>query len=374
MACELAGRISSQAVAPFRIPRALFYSFSLALLALGLVAVRYRLEGRLDLHPPMAAILKQLLRASPPDLEKLARLIPKPSEEEKQDVEEPEESRDGKPQKGDPSQRQATKSSGAQKAEKQNTGQGQQEAKNQEQPGDSMDENDTSGQNSDAQQNSGQRNATAAQQGQSRSGQRDEKSASNSSSDGESGAFSKMRDALSQMLSMLKPSPGSGSRQQISANRGGKSRGGERKGQSTPQEGSSSDDASGAEGSEAPQPGAAKSGSGQGKDSDSAKQAASGAGNNDGKKDIRDAEMLQAMGKISTIFGKRSENMSGTAEVEVVSGNQQLATGYETKAVRHTDAHAAADRDEVPIELQNYVKRYLSSVHTAGEARRAKTK
>ncbi|MBZ5581530.1 MAG: hypothetical protein LAQ30_04860, partial [Acidobacteriia bacterium] len=92
------------------------------------------------------------------------------------------------------------------------------------------------------------------------------------------------------------------------------------------------------------------------------KQPGSGIGNQDGSKDIKQAEQLAAMGKISEILGRRSANLSGEVTVEVQSSRQQLRTPYAARDSRHTEAGAEIGRDEVPLALQPYVEQYFEQV------------
>ena len=94
----------------------------------------------------------------------------------------------------------------------------------------------------------------------------------------------------------------------------------------------------------------------------------SGIGKNDGNKDLKDAEQLAAMGKISEIIGKRSANLTGEVMVEVPSGKQQLRTPYAQRRATHVEAGGEINRDEVPLELQNYVQHYFEEIHKTAPA------
>jgi hypothetical protein len=95
----------------------------------------------------------------------------------------------------------------------------------------------------------------------------------------------------------------------------------------------------------------------------------SGMGKSDGDKNIKDAEQLAAMGKISEIFGKRAAEIQGEMSVEVPSGNQRLKTGYTSTSANHQGAIADANRNEIPLAYQPYVQRYFDEVRkTAAKA------
>lgn len=91
--------------------------------------------------------------------------------------------------------------------------------------------------------------------------------------------------------------------------------------------------------------------------------AKSGMGKQDGNKDIELAQQQEAMGKISELFGKRAQNIQGEIMIEVSSSKSQaLKTGYSGKNAAHSDKGGIIRRDEVPIELQNYVQKYFEEI------------
>jgi hypothetical protein len=92
-----------------------------------------------------------------------------------------------------------------------------------------------------------------------------------------------------------------------------------------------------------------------------------GAGSEDGAKDIREAEQLAAMGKISEIIGKRAADLSGEVSVEVESTNQQLRTPYASRKASHAAGGAEIGRDEVPVAVQSYVEQYFEMVRKQGK-------
>ncbi len=85
----------------------------------------------------------------------------------------------------------------------------------------------------------------------------------------------------------------------------------------------------------------------------------SGAGSEDGNKAIQEGQELEAMGKISVIFGKRSQDISGTATVEAVSGRSDLSTPYVTKRAEHHSVEDSAAHDQIPLEFEAYMQRYF---------------
>jgi hypothetical protein len=107
--------------------------------------------------------------------------------------------------------------------------------------------------------------------------------------------------------------------------------------------------------------------SSQGRSSDSLPEkgadAHSGIGRQDGDKAVKEAEQLQAMGKLAEIIGKRSASLTGDMTVETPSGKQQLKTAYSQKLGRHTDAGGEINRDEIPLSDQQYVREYMELIH-----------
>ncbi len=93
----------------------------------------------------------------------------------------------------------------------------------------------------------------------------------------------------------------------------------------------------------------------------------SGVGKQDGNKDTQLAEQKEAMGKLSEVLGKRALNVQGEVMVEVNnSKNQQLKTPYVNRSAQHADSGGEVSRDEVPLELRDYVQKYYESVRKPG--------
>lgn len=109
----------------------------------------------------------------------------------------------------------------------------------------------------------------------------------------------------------------------------------------------------------------------QGRSSDSMPEkgpdAHSGIGRQDGDKNLKEAEQLQAMGKLAEIIGKRSANVTGDMMVETPSGKQQLKTAYTQKLGHHSDSGGEINRDEIPLADQQYVREYMELVRKQGK-------
>jgi hypothetical protein len=94
----------------------------------------------------------------------------------------------------------------------------------------------------------------------------------------------------------------------------------------------------------------------------------SGAGRNNGRKDLRDAEQLKALGKLEEIIGKRSASVTGDMTIEKSSGKQQLKTDYTNDVAQHSDLGGEVNRDEVPPEYQSYIRAYMEAMHKQAPA------
>ena len=108
-------------------------------------------------------------------------------------------------------------------------------------------------------------------------------------------------------------------------------------------------------------------GSGKGQSaSQSSQQPGSGMGNQDGDKEVRMAEQLEAMGKLSEVFGKRSQNVTGEVTIEVQTSRQQIRTPLSRVPSAHSQSGGEVHRDEVPEADRHYVRQYFERIR-AGE-------
>ena len=195
-----------------------------------------------------------------------------------------------------------------------------------------------------------------------------------STSDQNSSLVSKLRDAMSNLLSKMRQQNGSGSQQPIerraeraegrarsapgsartaTSGEGQQQQGGQQTADADSQQ-------AGAEGKDGQNSQA--QGGGHSADQHGANQPGSGIGRQDGNKDTKLAEQLAAMGKISEIIGKRSANVTGEITVEVPSSQQRLQTPYSQTNATHTDAGGDISRDEVPVIFQQYVQQYFEQI------------
>ncbi len=185
------------------------------------------------------------------------------------------------------------------------------------------------------------------------------------------GLMNKMRDAISNLVNKLK-SPGQQEQQQ--ASQGQQQQAGQNaKQQQQQQQGMQGQGKQQGEGQpSADQEGQQQAGEKMAGDKSKAgekngdrpgdQNAKSGMGQQDGEKAIREARQLEAMGKISEIFGKRAQQITGEMQVEVSSGKQQLKTQWSERKALHADTGAETNRNEIPLAYQSYIQRYFEEV------------
>ena len=369
---SLAAGLDLRRAIPIRLPRAIYWTALLAMIAGSLFALRYGLDRRLDLRPPLARIVQERLGIVPeqPQNARARKDARQPDRREETGF-----SLDDTQQKGpgeldaapdtaldtvgvpdvDNSKTASSRADGSQKDSSAQLESGQSE--NEESEG--LSANSGSQPSGEGRQGPG-----AAKQGQAGEQQGAGNTAENSS------LLSKFRDAMSSLLNRMRQQPGAqAGQQQASAKGGRQSKGqagnnrqdgkqGQQQGEGQPgdaQDGQPGDDSQNAQ--------SAQSGSsGQGGQEPSTKQPGSGIGRQDGSKDVKLAEQLAAMGKISEIIGKRSANLTGEVTVEVQNSNQQLRTPYAQRAANHAETDGEISRDEVPVALQAYVQQYFEQV------------
>jgi hypothetical protein len=371
---RLARDVNIERAVPFSTPRSVYVMAVLGLIASGLLGLRYGITRSLDLKPPLAALLLNALGRDP-----------QPPDDRMQDQKRYREllSQLGLTQENSASDSKTAgfKPSAATADAQSQQQQKQLESRNRQQsPGSAQAEN---------MRQERERAAAEGAQNSERQGDRrtgPDQSAANSPSAQQlastqqhesSSLVDKVRDALSSLMSRFSSQPRQAeSRQQIADARSRPDSGNGQNGDGSQQKSgrgqrqqSAENGSSGAQGQGEQQKGdssqMAQSGNrSKGEDSENAsKQPGSGIGSRDGNKEIRQAEQLAAMGKISEIIGRRSQNLTGDATIEVASGGpQHLRTGYSQQNASHTDSGGEISRDEIPLAYQNYVQRYFEQV------------
>ena len=370
----LAGGLDLRRAVPIRAPKAVYLTAVLGLIASSLFALRFGLDHRLDLRPPLARILQEKLGVGEqPQTARSHKNQSSPRPGRPQDVglsldegqtKAPPGELDGAADAaldtvGEPDT-DNSKNNAARAAESKPGPSGQNVA--------GQSENDGSeGLHTNAE---GEQSADGSQgQGPGKQGQEGGKQNSNSAGENSS-LLNKFRDAMSNLMSRMRPQPGAeGTPQQASTqggrqaqNQPGSGRQNGKQGQPSGdnQQADAQDGQPGDEGENA-QNAQSKSGGENGSEPNT-KQPGSGIGRQDGSKDVKLAEQLAAMGKISEIIGKRSANVTGEVTVEVQNSTQQLRTPYSPSAAHHQEAGGEISRDEVPVALQAYVQQYFEQL------------
>jgi hypothetical protein len=350
-----AGAVDVSITVPFRFPKALYGLAALMLVSTGLVTLRYFYGHNLNLNAPITEVIFQDLAAA--KTTKVATTSGRnPNKLEDYDEARSLLSKLGLGTDLDESQDEKLDQALAdalQSAEK--TAGGSNDAKlDQTKEGDPIDAPPKDAPNSNgppsgdnSTKNPGANSNASNSQSGSKSGDNTDKS-----------LLSKLKDAMDSMMGT--PSPQSE-----------KKSGGDQQPKSSPgqSEGGQQGNDPGEDGQQMP-PDSAASGSAQKGNSPGQSSGTGGdksegpsaAGAEDGEKAIRAAAQIKAMGKISELIGKRSEQVTGESMIEVQSGNQKLQTTYKDKAATHGEGAGEVSRDEIPLSVQAYVQEYFQEV------------
>jgi hypothetical protein len=372
---------------PFAMPRAFYALAALGLVASSLFTLRYGISRTLDLRAPLARVLMENFgieaNAKEAALRKQARVA-------KTDAPKPiglslPEGDQNSPQQLDPAPDSALDTVGIpdavndplnQKGKSKSESAGAEKAQGEQGDQDASDGWDSAPGES----------LSDGPEGARKSGEKgtpnDGKSAP-ANSDQNASLMSKLRDAMSSLLSKMRPQNGGGAQQQAggqNAQKAGTQRGAQRQNgasgegrqqQNGAQQSADADSQMDAEGKDGQN--AQAKGGGRSTDQQAANQPGSGIGRQDGNKDTKLAEQMAAMGKISEIIGKRSANVTGEITVEVPSSQQQLHTPYSQTNVTHSAAGGDISRDEVPVIFQQYVQQYFEQLRKQPPVRKSET-
>ncbi len=384
---RLSAGVDLRRAIPFTLPRAIYLLAGLGLVASSLFALRYGIERRIDLKPSLARMLfdtgpepteqtaslhnKQNRPKRPPDLGQTAAIPVQDGDQQNsgklQDLEAAPDSVldtvDTPDVNNDRAGNQPAAAKSKSKASEPDSAEGEQAE------GDSTD---------NAEQGSTGENTSKGLPSDQRAGKQGDQSASNPGSDSsseDSSVMSKLREAMSNLLSRMRQPTTTASSQQASNSRASKSPTAQQPSPGQPgAAGQGRQDSKGQEGSETKEGESGEDsengqGKGGGKNSDqqATRSPGSGMGKQDGSKDVKQAEQLAAMGKISEIIGKRIANVTGEMTIEVQSSKQQLRTPYSQKSAVHTSAGGEINRDEVPVVFQHYVQQYFEQVRKQEE-------
>jgi len=357
---RVAETIDVRKAVPYTVPRSAYAVAALVVVASSLFALRYGLSRRLDLGQPMARILEQALGFENPQTARVPprkNLAPGDSKSDGDSLLQADQpTEDANQHAGDPLEENDAKNQAASQADKNSR---EEDAK-------------SDGQKGDEPGQGGQRSAddnASDRSGSDKDSQNQQQGSQNSNgSKSSSSLLSKVKEAMQNLLSSMKQQPAGANSQQQQQNQSAqnsKQKGQQNAGKQSQKGEKTSGQAGGEEqdpdlSSESQQ---AENAPGKGDDSKpSNKQPGGGIGTRDGSKDVKAAEQLAAMGKITQIIGKRSATLSGEATVEVQSTVQQLRTAYSDRTAEHADAGGDIGRDEIPVALESYVKRYFDQV------------
>ncbi len=351
---------------PYRVPRAAYIMAGLLLVASSLFGLRYGLTRRLDLRTPLARMIQQRLGYPlKSDVAKNNPRVRPPQPGQNEDAEDGAKAEDRSATERDP---EAESQEPEGQTEMPAAANKQDGKKNGLENSPDVKPINVEGQESEDSED-GEPEGNPGTPGNAKGDSPKDGSAKpeGSNSNENSSLLSKIKDAMQNLLSKIKPQQGG---QQQASDQGGQQKnqpgkkqqaskdGQQQQGagqQSEGQEGESGEESKSSQDSDGKS--ASKSDSPQ-----TNKQPGSGMGSQEGDKSIKLAEQLAAMGKISEIIGKRTATLSGEATVEVQSTKQTLHTPYAQRGAQHTQAGAEINRDEIPVALQGYVQQYFEQV------------
>lgn len=370
----LASKVPVEKAVPYAAPRSLYSMAALGLAASGLFALRFGISHTLDLRAPLPKMVFDVFH-----FELRPKSVAKKEDKDKrldQLLKQFGLSLDANAKQAGDGRKDAPPNPNAETTEVADRGEqrGAKTGKSAESQAPQQNENEPTGlsipqEGNDNAQPGNDRDSAAMQASKGRQNQRGPQSGNS--------LLDKFRDALASLMSRLKSQPRSGEGQQFGSAGDGNSQlsqGRQPNGDQASQEQAGSDQ-NGLPGSQGngeqqgdgtQQPAQGGQGKQGGRDSQrAAHEGNSGIGREDGAKDVKEAEQLAAMGKISEIIGKRSQTLTGDMMVEVTSSNQQIRTAYSQQSAAHTDAGGEINRDEVPLAYQRYVQQYFEEIRKA---------
>lgn len=378
-AVKICGGLNPSTAVPFEHPRSAYAVAALGVVAFGMLGIRYGVTQSLDLRRPLVSqALLDVFKVPRPELAE-ARKSPsrKPMDDllrEAGVTVDPQDRRQAEAS-------QSSEAADADAAEKRDEREKAQSREDGAQQGGEEQGSDDAERSSNTDSQSG--DDRAPEQAQQDGSQQNSPAKQAAKQPGEQDSMlDKMREAMANLLAKLKIQPKGGDSRQVASSSAGNNQSGrmeQRPGQKGQQgqgrqqnEGSPNAEANGEQEGEGGQRSQAAQGKGGDKSAEqqASNEARSGVGKNDGSKELREAEQLAAMGKISEIFGKRSQQLKGEVMVEVASGKQRLKTPYSGRKAEHGQAGGEVHRDEVPLAYQHYVSQYFEEVRKTPPAQK----
>jgi len=339
---QLSESVKLESAVPFRFPRTLYWLAGVAVFASALVGVRYRPGRGIDLRPPITQVFFPDLAAP-----LLAKNEPRDRVSERSAMEKAIDQALEAPVPGDKRQPDLKKGSPNPDSADQT-------------PGDPLPNPDPSALDQVDLAN----NPSASQD--SKDGE-DQRAGKEPTAAEKESLLSRLKDAVENFLKSDRSESREGQKGQQQAKRGdaktADSSGGQ-KGQpqqnQEQQAGGQEAEAEAEANAERAKEGQAKQSSASGKEQKG--ENGSGIGSQEGKKEIKLAEQLKAMGKISEIIGQRANSVSGETTIEKQSGDQNLTTAWSSTAASHGETDGDVTRDRISIALQSYVRQYFEEV------------
>jgi len=331
---ELARIVDLKRALPIQRPRALYPAAALALVAIGVLLLRVAVFGSFDTHASLLNTLAKSLFGTNVQQAKTDQKQEGPADPADGDTVKREQEKNSD-FAGDPA---SDSSDAADARDKQEQGASDKEAADQ-QGGDPTQANP--GDQPDA------KNGDKAQDGQ---------ESANGQQNQDPSMLEKIKEALSDMLNKMKPQQNQNSKNQ-KGQKGDQQNAQQNQAQANQDQ--QGDDADSQSNGRQSADGEAEGDQAQGQKSEDAK---SGVGDQEGDKALRDAAALKAMGKISELFGKRAENVTGSVMMEVGSTKQQLKTAVVQRNASHAEAGSEIHRDEVPMMYEQFVQQYFEQI------------
>lgn len=362
---SVAAQVDVKQALPLARSRYFAPAVALAAAAFGLFAVRYLITGSLDLRASLAQVVYDNFftknaeaRNQLPPRAKFDPQTGAPNQETPslQADRQPEDLLDSQQQTDSANTNDDNSKTAAEEGDK----------KKGDSSGPNKGKEDPTGKGNEAQDQKDQQQSNDAKNGEQKQGSQNGKSSANQKNDS---LLNKMKDALSNLMDKMKQEASQGSKsdqsqQDASDRKQDQGDKGDKAKDDQSQASAKGDQSQQAEGKQSSEAGNDKKAS----DKPAGQDAKNGIGSEDGQKAIKQAEELQAMGKISEILGKRSAAVSGEVMVEVGSSKQQLKTPWAQTQANHSNAGGEIHRDEIPLTEQQFIERYFEEVHKPAAA------
>jgi hypothetical protein len=374
---EVARAIDPRVAVPFTRSRFAWPAAGLILVACGLFAVRYAVTGTMSLQPSLVKMAYDTFFGSGPQqqaknatrkppIDKNNPLDPgNPDSPTTQNDQVPDSQLESVETPDVNNAMAADQSKEAAKGQKKSSDDQAGENNDQGEKGEQADKGDDGNQDNSAK-------GDKSKDGKQKDGKQDAKN--QNANNENSSMLDKLKDAMANMLNKMKSAPpqeAQSAQNSKDSKAGGQEKGNQKSSQNQKGSQSDSQDADSqsdqqGDKSDKKQSANAKSGD-KSQDKTNSPDAKSGIGSSDGDKAAREAEQLDAMGKISEILGKRSQNVTGEVMVEVGSTKQQLKTPWAQKQATHVEAGSEIHRDEVPLMYQQFVEQYFETIRKGAE-------